>query len=1519
MPFVEDTPRDFNILDKPKAEPAEPGLWNTFEAGFRMENPAVNAADLMSQPAFQPQEGFRVGKALRDFDAQNGSNIFEAYRDNFLGVQSEEEMTYVINRIRQQEEDRDTLSRAGWLGVVAGITGGLVSPEIFIPFVGEARGLKAVATGAAIGLASGIPAETILGANQETRTGEDIAMSLAASTALGGILGGASGLLRPGERELFEEEITRVAKPSGAGADVVQLPDPGGLASGAKRVAALNDKTYVLTNPVTQTINQEEFPTWRVLMQQASDSGLAMEKNLEDVATSLGGTIENRITTYLGPLGETVEKSDDLYSRYFFDNDMPSFAPNLRAQLGGTFNANGKLSRAQFEDEVSRAIWNGFEHDVPEVVAAAKEFSAKVFEPILKEAQGVGIIDPDAKVVGDRAYAPRDYNREAIQTRTGEFVEKLAQNYEKQLNGRFEEALKGFQEKLGKQKELADDLGKPVDQVEAEVTKFRDELKAIDETLPEDIQQLEAAIARNRATASAMKNNTDSISNEAARKQLLKDAREMEKEAGAGYKAIKAQRSFLRRRIRNLNQAVVAVDAKRAAKLDRIAKIEDLNLDALSRLVRKAQTTLKQLDRWSDEKLDAEVSALKDQFESTARIYDKGEERLVKLSEDDPQVRRLGALEREEPSVERPAPQNFETPDDQLVLDDSTARAAARPRHVWRSETNLADLNERLVEHRKEFPEYLEKKLQAAIKEPDVASHWEALSEAAESWRRNGKPSKEATALLDDIDEAFNSPAAQSMFESDVKFYKDSFAGAVKAYRKEDLRVLEDWQKAAKEAAKPNADEFTKQWARDPADLAAINKVIGEKRRAETANLNTNKATTEGNHKLGAAEDLQQRRAERLDDIAARLDQAESLDRESIREAIQYGLDKTLLKIDDISRRRVLRRQRLQQEVAALDPKIARERLASAQNAVPTMVGDFARKWEALGAEGVDPAKGIADFKEVARRSAEEVKDTIVGTYQRLPYSEILAKERGSELVRVLDIPSTEIDDFLEKNIKKLASTYVRTLSSDIEIARKYGSLDWRQIIQPAVEELNNKIKVISEAVDKEGKPRPQEWKDKKTRNLNKQFTQLSNNFEAVMQRLRGTRGLPSDPDGFAYRAARTIMNLNVLRMMGMVTVSSLPDLGRPIMRYGLTRTFRDGFGPLVSNLATFKMNAREAKLAGAAMEHVLHTRALAVRDITDTLQRGTKFEKAIDYATNRMGIVALFDYWTQAGKLLTSSITNAKLMESLAKTATGEGDISAKEATNFLAQNGINGDVAVRIWDEVAQGGGGKVNGVWWPNTESWKDGELVRTYRAALAREINNTIITPGVEKPLIADANMLGRMLYQFKSFGMSSTPKMLMAGLQQRDAAVLSGSMASLALGALSYYLWAVATGGKAYEEMAKGNLDKWADEAISRAGLLAGASEVQRIAQNIPLIADYASFSGTRQTRRPGDNLVEALLGPSFDFAQNSLGTIAQLHEPTQGTLRQFVRLLPYQNALGLREAIEAVEAAAGAYLPERRN
>ncbi|HEX2242218.1 MAG TPA: hypothetical protein VHK27_02975, partial [Gammaproteobacteria bacterium] len=213
-------------------------------------------------------------------------------------------------------------------------------------------------------------------------------------------------------------------------------------------------------------------------------------------------------------------------------------------------------------------------------------------------------------------------------------------------------------------------------------------------------------------------------------------------------------------------------------------------------------------------------------------------------------------------------------------------------------------------------------------------------------------------------------------------------------------------------------------------------------------------------------------------------------------------------------------------------------------------------------------------------------------------------------------------------------------------------------------------------------------------------------------------------------------------------------------------------------------------------------------------------------------------------------------------------------------------------------------------------EDKEAVQAFRAALGGEVNNLIITPGAERPLWVDESLGGRMLAQFKSFAMSSTSKTLMAGLQQRDMAFVNGVMVSLALGALSYYLWAVSAGGKSYTEMMNAGPDKWADEAIQRSGVLTVFGEIQRIGERIPLTQPYTSFSGTRSTRRGGGGLVEALAGPSFDFGSTLADILTNIDDPTKSTVHDVRTLMPYQNLFLFRQALDAVEEAAP--FPERR-
>lgn len=655
--------------------------------------------------------------------------------------------------------------------------------------------------------------------------------------------------------------------------------------------------------------------------------------------------------------------------------------------------------------------------------------------------------------------------------------------------------------------------------------------------------------------------------------------------------------------------------------------------------------------------------------------------------------------------------------------------------------------------------------------------------------------------------------------------------------------------------------------------------------------------------KLDAGQELQ---ATRMTDTAERLAQAEARvnSREDARDFIEAMLDETLQKINSINGRRAVRAQRLMQQAEKLSPENALRRIDEVRAKQASREVDFLERWRVLGADSADIETGVADFREHARQIATEAKNNIMGTFVRLPSVDQLRGPRGSQIARTLNIPSNKVEEFLNNDIEDLMRQTLHTFPADIEIARRpeFGDVNGEQMFIRLAEEMDERLRQVSES------DLAPKTKEKRLDEINQTYAGYRRNLEAVIGRLRHTWGLPHDPEGLGWRMGKTALNANVLRFMGGVVISSIPDIARPIMRYGLTRTLRDGFIPLVTNLKEMRLTMQEVKQLAGGLDVTMQSRAASVFDLIDGVGRGTKLEQGIEFATRRMGMLALFDYWTSGMKQFSGAVAHGKFMDSIEAVMTGKGNVG--KATTFLAENGIDENLAERIWAQMQKNdGASRVNGRWLPNTSQWDDPEVYRAYSAAIIRETENTIITPGVDKPLWLDQSMMGRLLGQFKSFAFASTSRTLISGMQQRDAAVINGVIFSLAMGTLGYYLYAMAAGGKVKQEMLNAGPDKWADEAIARSGLLGILGEVQRIAERIPLTQPYATFSGTRSARRSGDNLTEAFLGPTFDLLSTGTNVAAGIHAPDDSTVHDMRTLLPGQNLFYLRQLFDQIEAA----------
>lgn len=629
-------------------------------------------------------------------------------------------------------------------------------------------------------------------------------------------------------------------------------------------------------------------------------------------------------------------------------------------------------------------------------------------------------------------------------------------------------------------------------------------------------------------------------------------------------------------------------------------------------------------------------------------------------------------------------------------------------------------------------------------------------------------------------------------------------------------------------------------------------------------------------------------------------------------------------KANDVNGKRAIRADKLQQRVESLTPErqaelsgAAKADLSNARlgvvNALKEKDFGVTKRPSGAGADsiffdGSDDILNNISVKAQAELVADEIANKLVGNHGRISMSGLI-ETRGPEFARKLNIDPLRVwsngrryVDFLEMEAEKVTRRYIRTMAPDIELKRRFGS------VNPLAEGSTIRADIRKDFLEaKKAAKTPEEGLA-----IDAQERQVFRDLEAQIDRLRHTRGVPDDASGLAYRAGRAALNINTLRLMGGVVVSSIPDMARPIMKHGLLNTFRHGFLPLVTDLKRIKMSAREARYAGTSLDLVIHGRSSDLFDIFDEIENGTMFERGLQWSTNNFGRVSGFDYWNVGMKNFSSSVGMGRIMGALEDLDAGKasrGDIA------YLASLNIDEGAARAILREVKEtpGGGTSVNGTLMPNTESWANPQTRRLFRAALAKTIDDTIITPGLERPLWMDANMTARLVAQFRSFTYSSTMKVMVAGAQDvrvgNMAPVLNGAMFSLALGALSYYTWATARGGKAREEMLNADASKWADEAILRSGLIGVIGEVQRIAERTPGVGKYATLSGKPSSRSPFNQPFTDALGPTLGLLKDAERIVMTSHDPNSETFRRGRNLLPLQNHTALARLFKMVEEA----------
>ncbi len=581
-------------------------------------------------------------------------------------------------------------------------------------------------------------------------------------------------------------------------------------------------------------------------------------------------------------------------------------------------------------------------------------------------------------------------------------------------------------------------------------------------------------------------------------------------------------------------------------------------------------------------------------------------------------------------------------------------------------------------------------------------------------------------------------------------------------------------------------------------------------------------------------------------------------------------------------------------------------------------IGDaenIARKADAKA----DAAARKAD--EFSRLSDDEVKDlvdetidTILGNADgRIPYDSIVSGPRGPLKERLLRIESKKIQEFLNTDIEEVLHAQVRTMSANVELAKKFGSVDMAEQIRKINDEANRKIAVVDGMMGKDGKSAAPEAKAKERQRLEKARKAAVRDIEAMRDRIRGQYAIPSNPDGIVLRAGRVARNLNYLRLLGGMTLSAFPDMAGIILKHGLTSTFRDGFAPLVSNMKAVKLAAAEVKSAGTALDMILDSRAMSLAEIGDEFGRGTKFERAIKSAGTRFGVVSLMAPWNAAMKQFSGMVVMTNLLRASEKVAKGQ---ASPNEIRKLASAGINSDLAERISKQFAKYGDNQ-SGVMLAKAADWDDRLAKEAFRTAVVRDVDRIIVTPGQDKPLWMSTE-LGKTVGQFRSFNVSAMQRVVLAGLQQRDAETLSGVVTALTLGAMVYATKQAAAGREISDSPTV-----WAAEAFDKSGLTGWFMDVNNIAEKASRgRVGLSALTGEPMSRYQSRNVIGAFFGPTPDAVADIFQVSGSIFagDTTKSDLHKLRQLMPFQNLFYIRSLINKVEDATGdaMNLPETR-
>lgn len=468
---------------------------------------------------------------------------------------------------------------------------------------------------------------------------------------------------------------------------------------------------------------------------------------------------------------------------------------------------------------------------------------------------------------------------------------------------------------------------------------------------------------------------------------------------------------------------------------------------------------------------------------------------------------------------------------------------------------------------------------------------------------------------------------------------------------------------------------------------------------------------------------------------------------------------------------------------------------------------------------------------------------------------------------------------FYRSDIGALTDKYVHRSTAFLELTKQFGDAELTVPRKAILDEFN--------ALEAEAKT------PKELERIRNDRRRILRNVAVLRDRLLGVDGVPKDPNSGAYRFAKGLRNFAYITKLGGAMPSQIPDLGVLAM-IGAKDSVKQA-ALLTKNIksGTTIKKMKELQYGGILSELTANTRTMAMNDMLDPVIGRTRFERGLQMAADNFAKANLTAYWNNAAKMVVSGVTEARISD-LVSSVGQQKKLDAMDET-WMRQNNLYDD-AFDIAEQIAKYGETE-NGMTFMNWDKWDNKAASEKMRAAIVKEVDHTVLTPGLQRSVLLNSSEWAKLIAQFKTFFLVSTTARMLTLTQAEPKKAATAALLMTTFGMMSYAMKQQLAGRELSDDPRT-----WLAEGVDRAGYFGALMEVSNIMDRTGVLGGgLRSWIGAKDkvpSRYETRSAAGALLGPSlgmyYDAAQ-IMSAMGSGKELTQGDVTAIKGMIPGLN------------------------